>query len=404
MRIPTSLLSVLGALLAGFLFFAWHHQLIIITLPSHIPGITECTDPLVKKSAKIWYPHNGSLRHEKSEVLWSDDPATQLKYLVQQWISLINDERPQRKPVLLQATAALQAEPQKNAHSYILSFDRSLFLKESSIKEKLLLIESLLTTIRENIRAIKNITLLAHHEAMTDHHIDLSQPLPIEGFCSIKPTLHQPRVTIDRNNNLPFTIIIDPEGDAHHAGRVIDNTFERGTTLQFAEELKKSLENQLPHARIILTRFAGETVEPLHNAAFANNINTDLYIHIGFYQSTDLLPQIGLYYALYNPATDFWYKKETSLNFIPLHQAYLEHLNDSAWLTESITKNIRKISKNITLNDAQGLPLKALMGLNVPALCIEIGVTNNDAWRPLIHPVANAISATSEMVHSHFSE
>lgn len=38
-----------------------------------------------------------------------------------------------------------------------------------------------------------------------------------------------------------FTLMIDPAGDAKHAGRVIEDSFERGITLQCAEKLKKML-------------------------------------------------------------------------------------------------------------------------------------------------------------------
>ncbi|HSW75550.1 MAG TPA: hypothetical protein VLG50_00750, partial [Candidatus Saccharimonadales bacterium] len=57
----------------------------------------------------------------------------------------------------------------------------------------------------------------------------------------------------------PFTIIIDPLGDPKNTGREIDDVFERGITLQCAEELKKQLNNVLPHIRVILTRVPGET-------------------------------------------------------------------------------------------------------------------------------------------------
>lgn len=38
-----------------------------------------------------------------------------------------------------------------------------------------------------------------------------------------------------------ITIIIDPAGDANHALREIDDTYERGLTLQCAQALKKKL-------------------------------------------------------------------------------------------------------------------------------------------------------------------
>ena len=39
--------------------------------------------------------------------------------------------------------------------------------------------------------------------------------------------------------------MIDPSGDAKHTGRVIQDTFERGITLQCAEALKKELNSAM---------------------------------------------------------------------------------------------------------------------------------------------------------------
>ena len=47
-------------------------------------------------------------------------------------------------------------------------------------------------------------------------------------------------ITLDATDN-PFTIMIDPAGDAKHTGRLIQDTLERGISLQCAEELKKNL-------------------------------------------------------------------------------------------------------------------------------------------------------------------
>src|SRR5579859_5868722 len=71
----------------------------------------------------------------------------------------------------------------------------------------------------------------------------------------------------------PFSIMLDPAGDAQITGRIIDDSYERGITLQLCEDIKKQLEADHPkNTRIVLTRFPGETIDPLQNANFANRL------------------------------------------------------------------------------------------------------------------------------------
>ena len=67
------------------------------------------------------------------------------------------------------------------------------------------------------------------------------------------------------------------------AGRIVNDSFERGLTLQFAQELKKELELNFNNIRVVLTRIPGETLESLQNANFANRLNVDFYLSIHFY-------------------------------------------------------------------------------------------------------------------------
>ena len=71
--------------------------------------------------------------------------------------------------------------------------------------------------------------------------------------------------------------MLDPAGDAQYPGRIIDDSFERGITLQCVEELQRAITRQFPHVRVVLTRFPGETCQPLQNAHFANRLDVDLY-------------------------------------------------------------------------------------------------------------------------------
>ena len=188
------------------------------------------------------------------------------------------------------------------------------------------------------------------------------------------------------------TIMIDPAGDARDTGREIDDTFERSLTLQSAQELKIELE-KIAQTRIVLTRFAGDIIEPLQNAAFANRLNVDLYIRLQFYQTKEKTAPINTYYTLYNPHTDLWEKKSTQLTLLPFDQAYKRSVKKTKQMAQSFSDNLKKMASNYTSKSKEplGLPLKALAGIDAPAVVIEIGLKTKDSWKALVPLLAAAL-------------
>ena len=186
--------------------------------------------------------------------------------------------------------------------------------------------------------------------------------------------------------------MIDPAGDAKHTGRIIDDNFERGLTLQFSEQLKKQLEYSNNNIRVILTRFPGETLEYLQNANFANRLGADLYINILFYQEKEDKSCTTLYHYITEP-TDIWQKKINNLSLYHYDKAHLPYILK----TQQIGKNLSKIfckKKNRTFFDYKGffgLPFKPLAGIKSPAIAIEIGLIKKDDWKKFLNPIVSTI-------------
>ena len=193
----------------------------------------------------------------------------------------------------------------------------------------------------------------------------------------------------------PFTIMIDPSGDTKHTGRVIQDTFERGITMQCAELLKKELNIHLPHVRVVLTRVPGETIQPLQNASFANRLPADFYLSISFYAQTDIPSHVAIYQYLATQ-TDYWHKY-MPLCFYHVSQAYLINIG----LTTQLGKKLLKIFQNKTINPffmPQGLfaiPYKPLIGIKAPAIAIEAGINQKDDYKNLIKPLVAFIAEIS---------
>jgi N-acetylmuramoyl-L-alanine amidase len=199
-----------------------------------------------------------------------------------------------------------------------------------------------------------------------------------------------------------FTIMLDPAGDAKHAGRVIEDSFERGITLQFAERLKKLLETYDPSLRVILTRFPGESLEPLQNANFANRLEVDCYLSIHFYYEKETKPQISLYYFMNNP-TDSWKKASSELCFEPYDKAHVSHVATTQASAE-VMKNVLSGAEYNALFEVKGLwgiPFKPLVGIVCPvSLGFEASLKTKDQWsiylNPLLHSIIHSMRKLQE--------
>jgi len=192
--------------------------------------------------------------------------------------------------------------------------------------------------------------------------------------------------------NEQFTIMIDPAGDAKHTGRLIQDTLERGLTLQCAESLKSMLTKKHPEIRVILTRVPGETIQVLQNASFSNRLGADLYLSIWFYLEPENPAHVTLYHYVENGTTDAWHKP-ISLFFYPVNQAHLSSLaRTKEWgnifLDVLHDKNFSKFFKPRGLF---GIPFQPLVGIKAPAIAIEVGLKNKQDWQYILEPLVTAI-------------
>ena len=193
-------------------------------------------------------------------------------------------------------------------------------------------------------------------------------------------------------HNIPFTIMIDPAGDAKHAGRIIEDSFERGVTLQIAEKLKQLIEQEAPNVRVILTRFPGEFLEPLQNAHFANRLEIDFYISIHCYQEMGIKSACHLFYFLSNP-TDEWQQKSDSLHFQYYDKAHISNLKVSKKCAEFIKNSLdeKQYHALFEVKDVLGIPFKPLTGIVSPAVAIECSLPKKDHYKHYLLPLKNSI-------------
>ncbi|MBM17788.1 MAG: hypothetical protein CL947_01810 [Epsilonproteobacteria bacterium] len=188
-----------------------------------------------------------------------------------------------------------------------------------------------------------------------------------------------------------FTIMIDPSGDAKHTGRIIEDTFERGITLQCAEQLKLELNKQVPHIRVVLTRVPGETLQPLQNASFANRLQVDFYVSIYFYYEPDIPAHVALYHYLANQ-TDYWHTY-IPFKFYHINESHLINIETTAMMGKKflqILKN-KEINPHFAPRGLFAVPFKPLLGVKAPAIAIEAGLEQTNDFKYLIKPIVSWI-------------
>lgn len=181
-------------------------------------------------------------------------------------------------------------------------------------------------------------------------------------------------------------LMLDPAGDARTPGRQIDDTYERSISLQCAELLKQRIEEKYAQVRVQLTRTAGETIEPLQNANFANCAHVNCFITLNFYQDAKERPQLFLYYFSYG--NDFIIKT-FDLAFYEYDQAYLLSLATThQWA--SFMRQVLELPQYKQCCDFKGwykLPIKPLIGIKAPAFAFEIGIQKKEGWIHCIEPI-----------------
>ena len=198
----------------------------------------------------------------------------------------------------------------------------------------------------------------------------------------------QPRTQLSHHE---YIIILDPSGDGQKTtGRAIDNSFERALTLQCAEKIKLLLESYNPKLTIIISRSPGDHVYELQNATLANRLDVDLFLNLNFYHTADTKPTLFLYQFSYG--NDF-IQVQPGLQFSPYDQAYKINKSTTDKLIESFKTHLSQQCYNSLFFVAgpHALPIKPLIGIVSPAIAIEVGLKNKDAWQQLVEPLALGI-------------
>lgn len=170
-------LSVFFCLLGCFIYFVGN-EWIIVRWPTYTNSYNNKTgSEIVKKKIRLFFWQHQRWNHETIDILSSNNNLQTIHYLVSALLTLLEEEQILEKKVSLQAVVS-----SISGNDLYISLDRIPFNDASSTFDKLMIIESMLKTLRENGATIPNIYFLVHHQVMQDVHIDFSHVWPLEGF------------------------------------------------------------------------------------------------------------------------------------------------------------------------------------------------------------------------------
>ncbi len=160
-----------GAVFSALLFFAWQRQWIIVMSPPAYAHSIQQTK--IKKECLLWYWHDEQWHHETQSLVWTENNAANVHYLINNWLTFIFQEGIISKKVYAQSAMLNQ-----NQQQLFVSFDRHLFDKQQATHEKIMIIQGLIKTLA-HVTTCTHINILLQHMPMPDADLDFTCPWPI---------------------------------------------------------------------------------------------------------------------------------------------------------------------------------------------------------------------------------
>lgn len=160
----------------GLLFFCFYQDWIIFTKP--FKRSDQITPIVQKKEVTLYFlKNNNSWHQETTTILWKESTAQKAHELLNHWFLVGDDEE-----LIPHKVTVLQCALSHNKTTLFVTLDRSPFDLNNSLQQKMMLLEGLLKTIRENKLTFSSLFLLVNNKPLQDQQLNFENPLPITGF------------------------------------------------------------------------------------------------------------------------------------------------------------------------------------------------------------------------------
>lgn len=189
--------------------------------------------------------------------------------------------------------------------------------------------------------------------------------------------------------------MLDPAGDARETGRTIEDSLERAVTVQLVQELQEAIEFYLPNCKIIITRTPGEEVPQLQRANFANRLTIDLYININVVLAHERKPTLYVYQFSLG---DISSAPSQELAMISYDKAHKKAAPQTTAYGKKITSFLsrKEYQRMFLTQNLYQFPFAPLMGIQAPALGLELSIPSKIEWKKFVNPIAQSIAFALE--------
>ena len=189
------------------------------------------------------------------------------------------------------------------------------------------------------------------------------------------------------------TIVIDPghggdDGGVTGRGGVL----EKDVVLQIAQRLKSTIESRYG-LRVLLTRSRDQAVEADRRTAMANNNKADLYVSLhanaSVLASTRGVQVLSLDVGNYSSRPEAVSSAELpvpvagggtrAVDVVPWDLAQLPFAATSATIASLVSQHLKDHKVTLYAKPTARLPLRPLVGANMPAVMVEVGFLTNAA-------------------------
>jgi N-acetylmuramoyl-L-alanine amidase len=196
-------------------------------------------------------------------------------------------------------------------------------------------------------------------------------------------------------------IVLDPGHGGDDAGaRGLGKTVEKDYVLQFARRLKAAIESRIG-VRVLLTRDNDDNIGPDQRTALANNNKADLFVSL--HANASLRTEIHGAEVLSLGLDQYQGRGGTaaapdipvpvvsggtrSIDFVPWDFAQLPYADRSAGVASVLVRHLTEHGVPLSPRPMSRLPLRPLVGANMPAVMLEVGyLTNTDDEQALNGP------------------
>lgn len=166
-------------LLCGVLFFLNQESWIIINVTKPKTAIKTNNFHIQAKETPLWIFSQGKFQKETTEIIFSNDHAQTIKLLINNWLATLEEENIINKQITVHSVILSPS----GQDAFICLTDSPLE-KQISTHTKLMIIESMLKTLKDAQLDLVHIRLLVHHQPMQDAHLNFNISWPIHGYIN----------------------------------------------------------------------------------------------------------------------------------------------------------------------------------------------------------------------------